>query len=113
MKKQTTANTFTATDLSFDQDVLQSEVPVLVDFWADWCGPCKALDPTVKSLVDDYQGKLRVAKLNVDDNPETAARYGIRSIPTLVMFKDGDIRKTSIGVKPKAELARMIERYLQ
>ena len=113
MEKQTATNTFTATDSSFDQDVLQSEVPVLVDFWADWCGPCKALDPTVKSLADDYQGKLRVAKLNVDDNPETAARYGIRSIPTLVMFKDGDVRKTSIGVKRKAELTRMIDRYLQ
>jgi thioredoxin 1 len=112
MDKQTQTTPFTAADASFDQEVLQSDIPVLVDFWAAWCGPCKALDPTISALADDYQGQLRVAKLNVDENPETAARYGVRSIPTLILFKDGEALQTSIGVQPKSQLAGLIEPHL-
>lgn len=111
MDNQVLDNTITVTDGNFDQDVLRSETPVLVDFWADWCGPCKALNPTVKALADDYQGRLRVAKVNVDENPAVAARYGIRSIPTLVLFKDGKSQQTTVGVQSKDQLSRMIDSH--
>ena len=112
MEKQTFTSTVTVNDENFDDEVLRSDVPVLVDFWAEWCGPCKVVGPTIESLASDYQGKVKVAKLNVDDNPEAAGRFGVRSIPTLIVFKDGEAQQAAVGVKPKGQLAELIEKYL-
>ena len=102
----------TVTDREFDSTVLNADVPVLVDFWAEWCGPCRVLGPTVESLADDYAGRVKVAKLNIDDNPEAAARYGVRSIPTLILFKNGKPSETTVGLRPKAQLAELIDRNI-
>ena len=99
-------------DKDFDSAVLSSDVPVLVDFWAEWCGPCRVLGPTVDSLADDYAGRVKVAKLNIDENPEAAARYGVRSIPTLMLFKDGRPGESAVGLRPKAQLAELIDRNI-
>jgi thioredoxin 1 len=112
MEKQTVTSTITVNDENFDDEVLRSDIPVLVDFWAEWCGPCKVVGPTVEALASDYQGKVKVAKLNVDDNPEAAGRFGVRSIPTLIVFKDGEAQQAAVGVKPKGQLAEMIEKVL-
>ena len=112
MEKQTFTNTITVNDENFDDEVLRSDIPVLVDFWAEWCGPCKVVGPTVEALASDYQGKVKVAKLNVDDNPEAARRFGVRSIPTLIVFKDGEAQQAAVGVKPKGQLAELIEKVL-
>ena len=100
------------TDREFESAVLTSEVPVLVDFWAEWCGPCRILGPTVDALADDYAGRVKVAKLNIDENPEAAARYGVRSIPTLMLFKDGKPSETAVGLRPKAQLTELIDRNI-
>jgi len=100
------------TDASFDAEVLQSDKPVLVDFWAPWCGPCRMVSPLVEELADEYNGKVKFLKLNTDDNVNTAARYGIRSIPTLLMFKAGQPVDQVIGFRPKGELKRTIEKAL-
>ncbi len=112
MEKQTFTSTITVNDENFDDEVLRSNIPVLVDFWAEWCGPCKVVGPTVEALASDYQGKVKVAKLNVDDNPEAAGRFGVRSIPTLIVFKDGEAQQAAVGVKPKGQLAELIEKVL-
>jgi len=112
MEKQTFTSTITVNDENFDDEVLRSDIPVLVDFWAEWCGPCKVVGPTVEALASDYEGKVKVAKLNVDDNPEAAGRFGVRSIPTLIVFKDGEAQQTAVGVKPKGQLAELIEKVL-
>ena len=112
MEKQTFTSTITVNDENFDDEVLRSDIPVLVDFWAEWCGPCKVVGPTIEALASDYQGKVKVAKLNVDDNPEAAGRFGVRSIPTLIVFKDGEAQQTAVGVKPKGQLAELIEKVL-
>ncbi len=112
MEKQTFTNTITVNDENFDDEVLRSDIPVLVDFWAEWCGPCKVVGPTIEALASDYQGKVKVAKLNVDDNPEAAGRFGVRSIPTLIVFKDGEAQQAVVGVKPKGQLAELIEKVL-
>jgi thioredoxin 1 len=100
------------TDASFDSEVLKSDKPVLVDFWAPWCGPCRMVSPLVEELANEYDGKVRFFKLNTDDNVDTAARYGIRSIPTLLIFKAGQPVDQVIGFRPKGELKRVVEKAL-
>ena len=97
------------TDDSFEQDVLASEHPVLVDYWAEWCGPCKSIAPIVDQIAEEYAGKLKVAKLNIDENPATPPKYGIRGIPTLMLFKDGNVEATKVGAVSKSQLAAFID----
>lgn len=99
-------------DATFDQEVLQSPVPVLVDFWAPWCGPCRAIAPVVEEMAGTYAGRLKVVKMNVDDNPATPSRYGVRGIPNLIVFKGGSVAEQVVGAVPKAHLARAIDRVL-
>jgi len=96
-------------DQSFEQDVLQSDTPVLVDYWAEWCGPCKAMTPVLEEIASDYGDRIKVAKLNIDDNPDTPPRYGIRGIPTLMLFKDGNVEATKVGAVSKSQLAAFID----
>jgi thioredoxin 1 len=104
--------TLTFTDASFDADVLGSEVPVLVDFWAEWCGPCRMMTPTVDAVASEYHGKMKVGKLNVDDNSGTAARYNIRGIPTLLLFKGGQIVEQRVGAVGKTDLQKMVDPHV-
>ena len=99
-------------DSSFEADVLQSDKPVLVDFWAEWCGPCKAIAPSLDELAGTYDGKLTIAKVNVDDNQNIPAKYGIRGIPTLMVFKNGQLAATKVGALSKAQLAQFIDQQL-
>lgn len=99
-------------DASFDADVLKSSQPVLVDYWAAWCGPCKMIAPILEDVARDFAGRLTIAKLNVDDNPESAANYGIRGIPTLMLFKDGQAVATKVGAVSKAQLTAFLESSL-
>jgi thioredoxin 1 len=100
------------TDASFKDDVLDSTIPVLVDFWAPWCGPCRLVGPVVDELAQQYEGKVKVVKLNTDDNPEVASQYAIRSIPTLMIFKGGRHVETVVGAVPKTTLCSTIEKHL-
>ncbi len=101
-----------ATDATFEEEVLKSELPVMVDFWAEWCGPCKMLVPALESLAQGNKGRLKVVKLNVDENRETPAKFGIMSIPTLLLFKGGELQETIIGVHPKGEIEKVVSKYL-
>ncbi len=106
------ANVLNVTDANFKEEVLEAELPVLVDFWAPWCGPCKMIGPIVETLAAENEGKIRVAKLNVDDNKNTAAEYGIRGIPTLVFYKGGTEVKRIVGAQGKPQLQKAIDEVI-
>ena len=99
-------------DATFEQEVLKSDVPVLVDFWAPWCMPCRMIAPAIEEIAKEYAGKLKVVKVNVDDNPKTPPLYGIMSIPTLIVFKGGDVKETVVGVVPKKKLGEVVAKHL-
>jgi thioredoxin 1 len=96
-------------DDTFKKEVLESSVPVLVDYWAGWCGPCKMIAPILDSLISEYDGKIKIAKLNIDENPQTPTKYGIRGIPTLMIFKDGNVESTKVGALSKSQLIAFID----
>jgi len=96
-------------DSNFENDVLNSDLPVLVDYWAEWCGPCKMIAPILDEIAADYQGKLKIAKVNVDENQQITQKYGIRSIPTLILFKDGNVQAQKVGAMSKSQLAAFVE----
>ena len=100
------------TDDAFEQEVLKSETPVLLDFWAEWCGPCKAIAPMLDELAKQYEGKLRIVKVNIDQNQQTPRTYGVRGIPTLMVFKNGKVEATQIGAVSKGQLTQMIDKAL-
>lgn len=105
-------STTTVTDDTFEAEVLKSDVPVVVDFWAEWCGPCKMIGPALEELAVQYEGKIKVAKVNVDENPASPAMMGVRGIPTLFMFKNGEVISNKIGAAPKAALQSWIEQSI-
>jgi thioredoxin 1 len=103
-------NLLTVTDADFEQQILSSDKPVLVDFWAAWCGPCRAVAPVVEELAAEYAGKVKVAKLNVEDNKQTPTKYGVRGIPTLMLFKDGQVVDQIVGSVPKGRIKELMDR---
>jgi len=105
-------NVLTFTDDNFEQEVLQSPIPVLVDFWATWCAPCKAIAPVIDAVASEYDGRVKVGKVNVDDNPATPAKYGVRGIPTVILIKDGKIVDQVVGAIPKSQLEALIKKAL-
>jgi thioredoxin 1 len=105
-------NTKTVTDASFDSDVLQADGPVLVDFWAEWCGPCRQVAPVLEEIAGDNADKLTVVKLNIDENPETARNYRVMSIPTMAVFNKGEMVKTIVGARPKAAILRELSEFV-
>jgi len=106
------ADLLAVSDESFEREVLQSPTPVLIDFWAPWCGPCRAIAPVVEELARDYAGKLKVVKMNVDDNPRTPMKYGVRGIPNLIVFEGGQMKEQIVGAVPKAQLVKAVAKVL-
>ena len=102
-------NILNVTDSTFEQEVLSSDIPVLLDYWAEWCGPCKMIAPILSDIADEYLGKIKVAKLNIDENPSTPAKFGVRGIPTLMIFKSGSIEATKVGAMSKSQLSAFID----
>ncbi|WAC08815.1 MAG: thioredoxin [Thermodesulfobacteriota bacterium] len=102
----------TLTDKNFTEEVINSQTPVLVDFWAEWCGPCKMIGPVVAEIAREFEGKIKVGKVNVDDNQATAAKFGIRGIPTLLFFKGGELVNQVVGVQPKSKLLELINKII-
>lgn len=105
-------NIVTVSDDSFDTEVLSASGPVLVDYWAEWCGPCKMIAPVLEELADDYDGQVTVAKLNIDENPDTPPKYGVRGIPTLMLFKGGEVAGTQVGAVSKTQLTEFIDQHI-
>ncbi len=105
-------NIISLSDATFEQEVLKSAVPVLVDYWAEWCGPCKMIAPLLDEVAVEYKGRLNVAKLNIDENPATPPRYGIRGIPTLMLFKDGEVAATKVGALSKSQLIAFLNQHV-
>ena len=103
---------FEITDSSFEQEVLQSSVPVLVDFWAPWCGPCRSIAPVIEEIAKEYQGRVKIAKVNVDNNPQAPAMYHVRGIPNLILFKNGELQDQIVGAVAKQEIVNAIEKVL-
>jgi thioredoxin 1 len=106
------ANVTAVADDTFEHEVLKSTTPVLIDFWAPWCAPCRAIAPIVEELSATYAGKLKVVKMNVDDNPKTPSRYGVRGIPNLILFEGGEVKEQIVGAVPKAQLVKVIDRVV-
>lgn len=104
---------FTFTDSNFDTEALQSDIPVIVDFWAAWCGPCRMIAPIIEDLSEEYEGKVKVGKLDVDENQQTAIRYGVRSIPTVLFIKNGEVKDSIIGAVPKSVFVEKIQKLLE
>jgi thioredoxin 1 len=105
-------NILNVTDSNFDEMVLKADTPVLVDYWASWCAPCRAIAPIVEEVSNEYEGKIRVAKMNVDENPSTPGRYGVRGIPTLILFKDGQVVDQLVGAVPKTQITELVDKGL-
>jgi len=106
------SDVFEVTDETFDTEIINSDIPAMVDFWAEWCGPCRMVGPVVEELANEYQGKIKIAKMDVDKNRQTPARFGIRSIPTLILFKGGDAAQTIIGAQPKSYIEEELKKLL-
>jgi thioredoxin 1 len=114
-RPQVMGNDMTTTkvsDTSFDTDVLQAEGPVVVDFWAEWCGPCKTISPALEEIAQELNGKVTIAKLNIDENPASPSKYGVRGIPTLMLFKDGQVAATKVGALPKNQLKDWVQQNI-
>ncbi len=105
-------NILALSDESFEQDVLKSDTPVLVDYWAEWCGPCKMIAPLLEEIAGEYAGRVQVAKLNIDDNSQTPPKYGIRGIPTLMLFKNGKVEATKVGALSKSQLSAFLDQHI-
>jgi thioredoxin 1 len=99
-------------DANFEDEIVKADIPAMVDFWAEWCGPCKMVGPTVEALAKEYAGKIKIAKMNVDENRETPAKFGIRSIPTLILFKNGKVAQTIVGALPKSDIEEALKKLL-